>query len=135
MAAAKEPEKRKFGEITRLSTGRYRARYLLLMPTLLLVVWIALGAAMYFYGRTTALAAAQAGAAAGAAEHGTTDDCVRTATYLAARAGDSLAGLQVTCQIRADTVTAVVSGSTLSLVPGWEPVTTQTATVPREEIS
>lgn len=27
MAAAKEPEKRKFGEITRLSTGRYRARY------------------------------------------------------------------------------------------------------------
>ena len=30
---------------------------------------------------------------------------------------------------------AVVSGSTLSLVPGWEPVTTQTATVPREEIS
>ncbi len=72
----------------------------LLMPTLLLVVWIALGAAMYFYGRTTALAAAQAAAAAGAAEHGTTADCVRTATDLAARAGDALAGLQVTCQAR-----------------------------------
>ena len=27
MAASREPEKRKFGEITRLSTGRYRARY------------------------------------------------------------------------------------------------------------
>jgi len=107
----------------------------LLMPTVLLVVWIALGAAMYFYGRTTALAAAQAGAMAGASEHGTTDDCVRTATDLASRAGDSLAGLAVTCQIRAATVTATVTGNTLSLVPGWEPATTQTATVPREEIS
>jgi hypothetical protein len=107
----------------------------LLMPTLLLVVWIALGTAMYFYGRTTALAAAQAGAAAGAAEHGTTADCVRTATDLAARAGDALAGLHVTCQTQAQSVTATVSGSTLSLVPGWDPVTSQSATVPREEVT
>jgi Flp pilus assembly protein TadG len=115
--------------------GSVSVQMVLLMPTLLLVVWIALGAAMYYYGRTTALAAAQAGAAAGAAEHGTTADCVRTATDLAARAGDSLAGTQVTCQIGAHTVTATVTGNTLSLVPGWEPVTTQVATVPREEIS
>ena len=53
---------------------------------------------------------------------------VRTATDVAARAGDALVGLQVTCQIRARTVTAVVSGSTLSLVPGWEAVTSQSAT-------
>lgn len=115
--------------------GSVSVQMVLLMPTLLLVVWIALGAAMYFYGRTTALAAAQAGATAGAAEHGTTNDCVLTATDFAARAGDSLAGLQVTCQISAQTVTATVTGSTLSLVPGWEPATTQTATVPREDIS
>lgn len=115
--------------------GSVSVQLVLLMPTLLLVVWIALGAAMYYYGRTTALAAAQAGAAAGAAEHGTTDDCVRTATDLASRAGDSLSGLTVTCQATAQTVTATVTGHTLSLVPGWEPTTTQTATVPREEIS
>jgi hypothetical protein len=107
----------------------------LLLPTLLLVVWIALGAAMYFYGRTTALAAAQAGASAGAADGATTSDCVRTATDLAARAGDSLAGVQVHCQIGAQSVTATVTGATLSLVPGWEPMTTQTATVPREAVS
>lgn len=115
--------------------GSVSVQMVLLMPTLLLVVWIALGAAMFFYGRATALAAAQAGAAAGAAEHGTTADCVRTATDLASRAGDSLAGFQVTCQIGAHAVTATVTGSTLSLVPGWEPVTTQTATAPREEIT
>lgn len=115
--------------------GSVSVQMVLLMPTLLLVIWIAMGAAMYFYGRTTALAAAQAGAAAGAAEHGTTSDCVRTATELAARAGDALAGLNVTCQLLAKAVTATVTGSTLSLVPGWEPVTTQSATVPREEIS
>jgi len=115
--------------------GSVSVEMVLLMPTLLLVVWIALGAAMYFYGRTTALAAAQAGAVAGAAENGTTADCVRTATELASRAGDSLAGLRVTCQVRAQTVTAIVTGSTLSLVPGWEPVTSQSATVPIEAIS
>ena len=115
--------------------GSVSVQMVLLMPTLLLVVWIALGAAMYFYGRTTALAAAQAGATAGAAEHGTTADCVRTATDLASRAGDSLAGITVTCQMGAQTVIAVVTGNTLSLVPGWEPATTQSATVPREEIS
>ena len=32
-------------------------------------------------------------------------------------------------------VTATVTGSTLSLVPGWEPVTIQSATVPREEVT
>ena len=115
--------------------GSVSVQMVLLMPTLLLVVWIALGAAMYFYGRTTALAAAQAGAAAGAADKATAADCVRTATDLAARAGDALAGLHVTCQVRAQAVTATVTGSTLSLVPGWEPVTSQSATVPVEVIS
>lgn len=115
--------------------GSVSVQMVLLLPTLLLVIWIALGAAMYFYGRTTALAAAQAGAAAAAAENGTTADCLRTATDLASRAGDALAGLHVTCQVGVGTVAATVTGSTLSLVPGWEPVTTQTATVPREEIS
>ena len=115
--------------------GSVSVQMVLLMPTLLLIVWIALGAALYYYGRTTALAAAQAGAAAGAADQATTADCVRTATDLAARAGDALVGLQVTCQVRAQTVTATVTGSTLSLVPGWEPVTVQSATVPREVVS
>ena len=115
--------------------GSVSVQMVLLMPTLLLVVWLALGAAMYFYGRATALAAAQAGAAAGAAQHGTTADCVRTATDQAVRAGDALVGLHVTCQVRAQTVTATVSGSTLSLVPGWEPVTSQSASVPVEAVS
>ena len=119
----------------RQERGSVSVQMVLLMPTLLLIVWIAMGAAMFLYGRTTALAAAQAGAAAGAAEDGTKADCVRVATDLAARAGDSLAGVQVTCQIRAQTVTAVVTGNTLSLVPGWEPQTSQSATVPIEEVT
>jgi hypothetical protein len=115
--------------------GSVSVQMVLLMPTLLLIVWIAMGAAMFFYGRTTALAAAQAGAAAGAAEDGTQADCVRVAVELADRAGDSLAGVQVTCHLRAGTVTATVTGNTLSLVPGWEPETSQSATVPREEVT
>ena len=121
--------------IRRDERGSVSVQLVLLMPTLLLIVWIALGAAMYFYGRTTALAAAQAAAAAGAAEHGTREDCVEVGTDLARRAGDSLANPRVTCRITATTVTATVSGDTLSLVPGWEPHTAQTATVPREVLS
>lgn len=115
--------------------GSVSVQMVLLMPTLLLIIWIALGAAMYYYGRTTALSAAQAAAAAGAAEHGTETDCIQTGTDLARRAGDSLTGLSVTCQLTATTVTATVTGTTLSLVPGWEPRTAQTATVPVERIT
>ncbi|MCC6497182.1 MAG: pilus assembly protein [Propionibacteriaceae bacterium] len=115
--------------------GSVSVQIVLLLPTLLLMLWIALGTGMYFYGRTTALAAAQAAAAAGATEHGTDRDCVQTGTNLATRAGDSLAGITVTCRRTATTVTATVTGATLSLVPGWEPVTTQTATVPIERIT
>lgn len=115
--------------------GAATVEVVLLFPAMILMVWIALGAGMYHWGRTAALNAAQTGAAAAAAEDGTIADCARAAQDMAARVGDALSDLRVSCSLTATTATATVSGSVLSLVPGWTPSLTLTATVPVERIT
>lgn len=115
--------------------GAATVEVVLLFPAMILMVWIALGAGMYHWGRTAALNAAQTGAAAAAAEDGTIADCERAAQDMAARVGDALSDLLVSCSLTATTATATVSGSVLSLVPGWTPSLTLTATVPVERIT
>lgn len=46
-----------------------------------------------------------------------------------------MSDLLVSCSLTATTATATVSGSVLSLVPGWTPSLTLTATVPVERIT
>ena len=115
--------------------GSTSVEMLVLLPLLLAVLWMGLSAALYFYGRTAALAAAQTGAAAAAAQHGTGSDCQRAATQLAAKLGDSLRSVTIQCSRGATLATATVSGSTLSLLPGWFPTVTMTATVPVERVT
>ena len=114
--------------------GAATVEVVLLFPAMILMVWIALGAGMYHWGRTAALNAAQTGAAAAAAEDGTIADCARAAQDMA-RVGDALSDLRVSCSLTSTTATATVSGSVLSLVPGWTPSLTLTATVPVERIT
>ena len=106
-----------------------------LFPLLLSILWAGMSAAMFYYGRTAALAAAQSGVAAGAAENGTESDCREAANDLTNRVGDTLSSVIVTCNRTATTVTATVSGVTLSLVPGWSPSVTQTATATVERLT
>ena len=124
--------------MTRLGQGERGAatvEVVLLFPAMILMVWIALGAGMYHWGRTAALNAAQTGAAAAAAEDGTVADCEQAARDMAATVGDALSSLRISCTLTATTATATVSGSVLSLVPGWTPSLTQTATVPVERLT
>lgn len=105
------------------------------MPLLILIVWIGLGAAMFYYGRSAAIAAAQSGATAGAAEHGTEADCQAAAADLISRVGDALQQVTVACTRTGTNVTATISGATLSLVPGWSPILSQSASVPVERLT
>lgn len=107
----------------------------ILFPIMILTVWIAMGAAMFHWGRTVAINAAQTGAVAAAAENGTIADCQQAALDMAGRAGDALSGVRVSCTVSATLVSATVSASVLSLVPFWSPALTQTATVPMERIT
>ena len=107
----------------------------LLLPVLLTFVWVAMGAAMYHFGSTAAQSAAQTAASAAAAEHGTTTACEQAAAAFIAALGDTLTDVSVNCQRTATTATATITGTALSLVPGWAPTVTQTATVAVERIS
>lgn len=115
--------------------GSVSAQLVVLLPLMMLIVWIAMSAAMFYYGRTAALSSAQSGAVAGAAENGTNADCHAAAIDLLGRVGDALQNATVTCTRTATTVTATVTGTTLSLVPGWSPTVSQTATAPVERIT
>lgn len=115
--------------------GSVTVQLTMLLPVLLMLVWVALGAAMVHYGRTAALSAAQSGATAAAAEHGTTAACRTAAMDLLGRVGDAISDVTVTCQLAATTSSATITGATLSLVPGWTPTVTETAVVARERLT
>lgn len=115
--------------------GSVSVQLTMLLPALLLFVWVAMGVAMYHYGSTAAQSAAQLGAAVAAAEGGTTDACEAAALAFTSRLGDAIRQVTATCERTATTVTATISGRTLSLVPGWSPTITQTATVPVERLT
>lgn len=112
--------------------GSVSVQMVLAWPLLMLILFGGMGAAMYAYGRTTALSAAQSGAAVYAAENGTQNDCELAALDLAHRVGDALEDPQVVCSRTGDYVTVTMSGRVLSLVPGWQPSVTQAAQAPVE---
>lgn len=107
----------------------------LLLPILLTFAWVAMGAAMYHFGSTAAQSAAQTAASAAAAEHGTTTACEQVAAAFITTLGDALTDARVDCQRTATSATATITGTSLSLVPGWAPTVSQTATVPLERIT
>ena len=84
-----------------------------------------------------AIAAAQEGARAAAAQWGTVDAGHAAAeAFIAAAGGDDvLGGVTVSVALDGATATVTVAGYTLSVVPGWEPVVVQSAAAPVERIT
>lgn len=107
----------------------------MLLPVLFTFVWVAMGAAMYHFGATSAQAAAQTAASAAAVEGGTARACEQAAARFIATLGDALSDVTVTCRRTATTASATITGATLSLVPGWSPTVTQAVAVAVEKVS
>jgi len=109
----------------------------ILMPVLFLLMFVGMQAAMIYHGRTVAIAAAQEGARAAAAQNGTSADGQAAATaFVAAAGGDGvLRGVNVGSNRTATTATVVVRGTTLSVIPGWTPTITQSASAPVERLT
>ena len=109
----------------------------ILMPVLFLLMFVGMQAAMVYHGRTVAIAAAQEGARADAAQNGTTGDGqAAAAAFVASAGGDGvLRGVSVGSSRNATTATVVVRGTTLSVVPGWTPSITQSASAPVERLT
>ena len=116
--------------------GSTSIQMVILMPALFAVMFLGMQAALIYHARTLAIASAQEGARAAGAENGTTAAGITTArTYLAETAGDALTSSTVTGTRTATTATVTVRGVALSVLPGWRPAITQSASVTVERIT
>lgn len=115
--------------------GSVSIQLAMLMPVLFGVAFTGLQVGLFFYGRSAALSAATLGARAAAAEHGSIAQCRHDAEEFISSLGDVLSRSRVQCARTATTVTVRVTGTTLSLIPGWHPQVDQVAVQPVERIT
>jgi hypothetical protein len=108
-----------------------------LLPVMFAVMFLGLQAALFYHARTVAIAAAQIGARAAGAESGTAGHGITAATsFIAASGGpDVLERSSVSGTRSAASATVTVTGTALSVIPGWSPTLRQSATVPVERIT
>lgn len=117
--------------------GSASVELVVVFPALLALLFIVVQAGLHYYARSIALAAAQEGARAAAAQTATAAAGQDAASAFVARVGaELLTGAQVNATRTADSVTVNVSGTSLSLVPGYAgfPIAQQ-ATAPVEKVS
>ena len=115
--------------------GSASVQMVVIMPLMFLMAFTGLQAGLFFYGRSAAMSAATTGARAAAAEHGTVADCEQAAAALITSLGDVLNNPHIGCQRSAATVTVRVSGTTLSVIPGWSPMISQESVQQVERIT
>jgi len=100
--------------------GSASVELVVLFPALLALLFIVVQAGLHYYARSVALAAAQEGARAAAAQSATAAAGQDAASAFVAKAGSELLpGAQVSATRTADQVTVSVTGTSLSLVPGY----------------
>ena len=117
--------------------GSVSIELVILLPALFAVMFLGMQAALFHHARTVAIAAAQEGARAAGGEAGKAADGVSAASSFIAVAGgdDVLSSASATANRTATTVTVTVTGHSLSVIPGWNPVIVQSATLPVERLT
>ena len=110
---------------------------MILLPALFAVMFLGMQAALFYHARTVAIAAAQEGARAAGAENGKTSDGINAAYAFISDAGgdDVLSGASTTAKWTPTTVTVTVAGHSLSVIPGWNPMIMQSASLPVERLT
>jgi hypothetical protein len=100
-------------------------------------MFLGMQAALYYHARTVAITAATEGAKAAAVESGRILDGEGAALAFVEQAGgdDVLPGAAASGSMTATSITLVVTGHSLSVVPGWTPQVRQHVTAPRERLS
>jgi Flp pilus assembly protein TadG len=107
------------------------------MPTLFAVMFLGMQGALWYHARSVAQAAASDGARAAAVEGAVANDGIRAASSFVTDAGGDrvIVDASVAGALDATTATVTVSGTSMSVLPGWSPEVTATASVPRELLS
>ena len=122
---------------TRDERGSTAIQMALLLPVLFAVMFLGVQAALYYHARSVALAAAEEGAREAAGQMGSRESGVAVANAFLRDAGgeDVMTGTAVTGSRSAVTATVTVTGTTLSVIPGWKGTVTQRASMPVERIT
>ena len=127
--------------IARTAAGSARGsssiQMVMLMPALFSIMFLGMQGALYYHARTVAIAAAQEGARAAGSQNGTAAGGVSAASSFVSDAGgrDVLPGAHMTGGRSATIATVTVTGTSLSVIPGWSPAVSQSASVPVERIT
>lgn len=117
--------------------GSFTIELVILLPALFAVMFLGMQAALFYHARTLAIAAAQEGAQAAGGENGKASDGISAASSFIADSGgdDVLTDASATANRTATTVTVTVTGRSLSVIPGWNPVIVQSASLPVERLT
>lgn len=108
----------------------------ILMPLVMLLVLLAIQIGLVHHARQSVIAAAQAGGQDAASVGGTADTGkARAEVFLARVAGNELHDTAVQVSATGETVTVEVTGSVVSVLPGWKPRVGGTVQVPVERLT
>lgn len=130
------PRARLQGHRQRSERGSVTLEMVVLLPLLFLLLLAGLQAAMIHHARAIAIGAAQEGVRAAASENGTVAAGVAAAHSFATEVGrDALGSVDVTGERTAVAATISVSGTSLTVIPGWDPTVVQSATLPVERVT
>jgi Flp pilus assembly protein TadG len=126
-----------YGTVGQRARGSSSIQMVILMPALFSVMFLGMQGALYYHARTVAIAAAQEGARAAGAQNGTAGAGISVAASFVGDAGGNnvLSGAQIGGARTATTATVTVTGTSLSVIPGWSPAVSQSASVPVERIT
>lgn len=115
--------------------GSASVQMLMLMPAIVGLMFTTLQGGLYYYGRSAALAIANTGVRAAAAENGSVGACYAAAEDMRTKVGDALTDAVIRCSRTVTDASVTVSGKTLSVVPFTLPATKQTVSLPVERIT
>lgn len=124
---------------TRLAVQRERGsssiQMVVLMPALFAIMFLGVQAALMYQARTLALAAAQEGARTAAGERGSASDGISAASSFMSSSTSGVSGTRVSGARSATKATITVRTNSLSVIPGWKPAITQSASMPVERLT
>ena len=126
---------RRWAAAARSDRGSMAVEVVVLFPLLFGLMFLGVQGALIYQGRAVALAAAQEGARTAAAYGASIGDGLRQARAFADTSSANLRDIDVSGRRTSTQVTVEVHTSVQSVVPGWHPRLTQSATLPVERVT
>lgn len=108
---------------------------LILIPALFALLFTGVQGALMYQARELCLAAAQEGAREAASEAGDLGSGLANANDFLSRSPAGLSAVAVSGQRSALEASVTVSATSVSVVPGWNPRVTQSASMPVERLT